>query len=319
MKTYFISLKLPKSFGEEQVQSLADLFEEHEDVLATVTQKENEAVSRRDEESAPWIIKWIVQSLPDLDHWAGVIQTHIEQTPLPDGITVTCEDLRTEPVPAVNWLQQSLDQFQPFEIPPFYIYGSHAEEERQKQLEDGEKNLIPIQINASIAFGTGQHPTTRGCLEALGALSQKGVDPRNVLDMGTGSGILAIAAAKLWPHATILAVDNDPDSISVTRDHIRMNRVKKIDTFVGDGFDQNILDPDRRFDLIIANILARPLKEMAEDLENSLAPGGHVVLSGVLDTQANDVARCYEAAGLSLDTRKDIKGWSTLVLNRQAQ
>lgn len=315
MTNYFVFLIFPdteqaRALGESEVQSLADIFEEDENVLATVTQRTGESEHERDESEFPWMIKWIVQNIPDLDVWVQTLNAHISQHKYPNCLSFQPTDLKTEPLPEINWVQESLEKFKPFKIPPFYIYGSHSD------LECENTELFPLQINASIAFGTGQHPTTKGCLEKLYALYKQGHVPKTILDMGTGSGILAIAAARLWPEAIITAVDNDPDSISVTQDHIRMNEVKNIHALVGNGFDPGIIEQDRKFDLIIANILARPLKEMAQDLSYYLCMDGKAVLSGILDTQASDISAQYSSVGMTLKDHSDFKNWSTLVFQK---
>ena len=181
---------------------------------------------------------------------------------------------------------------------------------------------IGLQIDAATAFGSGEHGTTAGCLRAMLDLKDSGVCPWNVLDMGTGSGILALAAYKLWK-TPVLGVDNDAEATRVSGHHRDVNTVPGNATGVifetGDGFATDIVQTRKPFDLIIANILAGPLKEMAGDLKAVSDENGIVILSGILNTQAQSVLDVYGALGLILTKRYDIDKWSTLVLRNQNQ
>lgn len=213
------------------------------------------------------------------------------------------------PVPEADWLAQSYRGFPPFAAGNFFIYGSHY---------DGAPapGLIPLCIDAATAFGSGEHPTTAGCLTAMQYLSDTGFQPPSVLDMGTGSGILAIAASKLWP-CPVTAVDNDEEAVRVTQRHARMNGVAgRITAFRGDGFAAPELS-GHMFELITANILAGPLMEMAPQAARISAPRGFIVLSGILAKNAEDVIHVYGKNGFIPGRRDDTDGWSTLILRRQ--
>ena len=178
---------------------------------------------------------------------------------------------------------------------------------------------INFEIDASLAFGTGQHATTSGCLAALDKLERDGALFRNVADVGTGTGLLAFAALKLWPEARCIATDIDPVAVDVARDNAAINRVKlghgagELLLAVADGMESPMLAARAPFDLIIANILAGPLIELAPDFAKGLAKGGTVVLAGLLDTQAGSVVGAYEKLGLNLvDCGSD--EWPVLVL-----
>jgi len=178
---------------------------------------------------------------------------------------------------------------------------------------------INFEIDASLAFGTGQHATTSGCLAALDKLERDGALFRNVADVGTGTGLLAFAALKLWPDARCIATDIDPVAVDVARDNAAINRVKlghgagELLLAVADGMESPMLAARAPFDLIIANILAGPLIELAPDFAKGLAKGGTVVLAGLLDTQAGSVVGAYEKLGLNLvDCGSD--EWPVLVL-----
>ena len=172
---------------------------------------------------------------------------------------------------------------------------------------------LPIQVEAGAAFGSGEHGTTRGCMEALSSIARRRNATR-ILDMGTGSGILAIAAAHLW-NAEILAVDIDPVAVEVTRENVRINRMHhRIDCAVSDGYASRIVKRFGDCDIIIANILARPLVAFAPKLAASLKPGGMCVLSGLLIDQETMVLAAHRAQGMRLIKRLHFEGWSTLVL-----
>jgi ribosomal protein L11 methyltransferase len=177
-----------------------------------------------------------------------------------------------------------------------------------------------FEIDASLAFGTGQHATTAGCLEALDLLETNGCEFTNVADIGTGTGVLAFAALALWPSAKCIATDIDPVAIDVARDNAVINHVPlghcagQLLLGVADGMDSALLSARAPFDLIIANILAGPLIELAPAFVGALAPGGTVVLAGLLDTQAEAVTAAYESLGLSLRARPSVQ-WPVLVLS----
>jgi ribosomal protein L11 methyltransferase len=181
--------------------------------------------------------------------------------------------------------------------------------------------IVAFEVDASLAFGTGQHATTSGCLEALDRLEREGEHFFNIADIGTGTGLLAFAALALWPNGKCIATDIDPVAIEVARDNAAINRVK-LGHGVGelllgeaDGMDSPLLAARAPFDLIIANILAGPLMELAPNFAKALAPGGTIMLAGLLDTQAEAVAHAYAEQGLSLRERRSLIGeWPVLVL-----
>jgi ribosomal protein L11 methyltransferase len=180
---------------------------------------------------------------------------------------------------------------------------------------------IAFEIDASMAFGTGQHATTSGCLAALDALQQAGAAYANIADIGTGTGLLAFAAIALWPEAKCIATDIDPVAIDVARDNAAINHVKlghgsgELLLAQADGMDSPMLAARAPFDLIIANILAGPLIELAPAFASSLASGGTIVLAGLLDTQAERVVGAYEDEGLKMRDR-GFGEWPVLVCER---
>lgn len=177
-------------------------------------------------------------------------------------------------------------------------------------------DLVDFVIPAGLAFGTGQHATTSGCLVALDAIKRRGAVFRNILDIGTGTGLLAFAAAKLWPAARVAASDIDPISIDVVRENAALNGVRGLHLVVADGLDHRELVGAAPYDLVIANILAQPLIDMAPQIAASVAPRGTLVLSGLLDTQAAAVTRAYVRTGMRLE--KHYPGeWAVLVLRQR--
>jgi len=213
-------------------------------------------------------------------------------------------DLIEMPVPERDWLAENRRAFPPQRIGRFLIHGSHWREKPPA-------GSIAIEIDAATAFGTGEHPSTRGCLIAFDRLARAQCF-RRPRDIGTGSGILAIAAAKLL-HRTVIASDVDPGSVAVARHHARRNGVAglvRLNCAAGAG-------RSRGHDLVFANILARPLALMAGELARGVAPGGVAILSGLLQRQEPGVLAAYRVHGLVLKTRVVIDGWSTLVLRKR--
>jgi ribosomal protein L11 methyltransferase len=214
-------------------------------------------------------------------------------------------DLTIAPLATTNWLTRVAESFAPHRIGRFWVHGSHVR-------EAPPEGAVAIQLDAGLAFGSGEHDSTRGCLLALDALARRR-RLRRVLDVGCGSGILAIAAARCWP-AQVLAVDNDPDAIAVTRDNAEKNKVAhRIRTAHSEGYRSREVRAGAPYDLIFANILADPLCEMARDLARHLAPGGTAILAGLFDKQAPRVVEVHRAAGLRLHRRLDLSIWTTVV------
>lgn len=227
--------------------------------------------------------------------------------PLPDAIHFEAEEIEDR-----DWLAYSYKQFPPFEVGPFFVHGAHY---------DGEipDDLMELQIDAATAFGSGEHGTTKGCLLVMHELFEQGVCPWNILDMGTGSGILAVAAWMIWK-APVFAVDNDPESVRVTERHVEDNGLQvgkgKIETLVNEGFAGEIVQKKGPYELVIANILPGPLKAMAKELEAVVDDNGYVILSGILNEQVQGVLDVYLSDNLRLVDEKKIDGWSTLLLHK---
>ena len=211
-----------------------------------------------------------------------------------------------------DWVTMSQAGLEPIRAGRFYI---HTPTHR----DDRPADAISFEIDAGLAFGTGQHATTAGCLEALDRLQASGKSFTNIADIGTGTGLLAFAALKLWPDARAIATDIDPISIDVSSDNARINGVKighapgELLLAVADGMDHPMLTTRAPFDLLIANILAVPLIELAPAFAKAVAPGASVVLAGLLDTQADAVIAAFEAEGMTVTERGNGE-WRVLVL-----
>lgn len=212
-----------------------------------------------------------------------------------------------EPLAEIDWAAENQRSFQPFQIGPFWIHPSHA-----TQL--APQRSVPLRIDPGMAFGTGAHGTTRGCLEAIAAL-----DPelcRNPVDLGCGSGILAIAMARLWGRE-VVAADNDPQAIETARENAALNAVDALLTFVvAEGFEDRLFAERGPFDLIVANILSGTLVGLAPAFARNATPHATLILSGLLDVQEDEVARACEAHGFRLDRSIAHEEWRTLVMTR---
>jgi ribosomal protein L11 methyltransferase len=215
-------------------------------------------------------------------------------------------DLTVAPLATTNWLARVAASFTPQRIGRFWVHGSHVR-------EAAPAGAVPIRLDAGLAFGSGEHDSTRGCLLALDALARRRRFGR-VLDMGCGSGILAIAAARCWP-ARVVAVDNDPKAVIVAQENARHNGVEgRIRVRRSEGYRSPEVRTFGPYDVIFANILADPLCDMARDLARHLAPGGTAILSGLFDRQAARVIDAHRAVGLRLRRCIELEIWTTLVL-----
>jgi ribosomal protein L11 methyltransferase len=219
---------------------------------------------------------------------------------------------RVEHLGEDDWVTMSQAGLEPIRAGRFFV---HTPTHRDA-IPDG---TTAFEIDAGLAFGTGHHHTTAGCLAALDRLKVAGKQFTNVADIGTGTGLLAFAALSLWPKAKAIATDIDPISIDVTADNAAINRIAlghgegELLLGVADGMDHPLIAARAPFDLLIANILAGPLIDLAPAFAASVAPGATVVLAGLLDTQADVVVAAYEARGMTVAER-GAGEWCVLVL-----
>ncbi|MGZ2412127.1 ribosomal protein L11 methyltransferase [Sphingomonas sp. F9_3S_D5_B_2] len=251
------------------------------------------------------------------DDW--LIHAYFEHAPTSDEIAVVGRlgsgSPQVEQLGEADWVTMSQAGLQPIRAGRFTV---HTPTYRP------DPDRINFEIDAGLAFGTGQHATTSGCLEALDALERSGASFSNVADIGTGTGLLAFAALALWPPAKCIATDIDSVAVAVARENAAINRVKlghgrgELLLGVADGMDSPLLTARAPFDLLIANILAGPLIELAPEFAKAVAPGGTIILAGLLDTQAETVAAAYAAEGLTLREQGSAQ-WPVIVLSSSPQ
>ena len=218
-----------------------------------------------------------------------------------------------EEVAEADWVTLSQQGLEPIRAGRFFV---HTPERR----DVAPAGAVAIEIGAGRAFGTGQHATTTGCLLALDRLKESGVAFDDILDLGTGTGLLAVAALKLWPTARVAASDIDPVAIEVATENAAANGVVvgtgrgEADLVVAAGLDHPALRARAPYDLVIANILAGPLIELAPSVAGALTPGGRLILAGLLTSQAEEVAAAYRRQGLTLAFSIERGDWPTLAM-----
>jgi ribosomal protein L11 methyltransferase len=216
-----------------------------------------------------------------------------------------------EVVPDKDWVAENQRSFQPFTVGPFWVHPSHA-------AGNSPSGKLPIRIDAGMAFGTGTHATTQGCLEMLATLDP--ADTVTAVDVGCGSGILAIAMAKLW-RRPVLGGDNDPQAVMVAKDNASLNGVESLCRFVESvGLSHPTLARAAPYDLVIANILASALLDLTDTFTYSVRPGGRILLSGILVEQADMIVAAYARCGFALEHELALETggamWRTLVLRK---
>lgn len=252
----------------------------------------------------------------DQKYWRleGVKETGTHEEALESSITLARAitgvdaELTRRTTEAEGWLARTQEAFPPQDVGRrFCIRGTHLKDTPQS-------HRLNIILDAGIAFGSGEHGSTRGCLRALERVAYR--KPRRILDMGCGSGILAMAAARLL-RRPVLAVDIEPWSVRVAASNARLNQLGPLlDCRFGNGWDTPSVRSKAPYDLVFANILARPLCRMALSLAQSLAPGGTAILAGLLNTQARMVAIAHQRQGLVLERQLKEGAWSTLIFRK---
>ncbi|MDP4992564.1 MAG: 50S ribosomal protein L11 methyltransferase [Marivita lacus] len=214
-------------------------------------------------------------------------------------------------LPETDWVAKVRRELVPVAAGRFYVYGSHDAD----TVPDG---VEPLLIEAAMAFGTGHHGTTQGCLRALDRLIEAGVTCHNVADIGCGTAVLAMAAARVWPE-TVLASDMDEVAVDVAEANVTANDLTgRVICLEALGFEHPQLHDAAPFDLVFANILKQPLIDLAPDMASHLAPGGFVILSGLLNEQGDEVAEAYAQNGINAWHREEIGDWTTLTLQKTA-
>ncbi|MDP2332592.1 MAG: 50S ribosomal protein L11 methyltransferase [Reyranella sp.] len=240
--------------------------------------------------------------------WRIEIYGHGDRSPVQGAIDA---GWRWEDLPDKDWVAENQRSFRPFAVGPFWVHPSHV--------ADGiPAGLLPLRIDAGLAFGTGTHATTRGCLELLATIDPS--EATNAVDVGCGSGILAIAMAKLWRHQ-VWGGDNDAEAVAVAEENAGLNGVGDLCRFtVASGLQAPELAARTPYDLIVANILADPLVDLSESFAAAVRPGGRVLLSGLLVEQAALILAAYADRGFSFERRLDLETggawWRSLILRR---
>ena len=215
-----------------------------------------------------------------------------------------------------DWVTMSQQGLGPIHAGRFFVH-------TPMHYADRPTDTVNFEIDAGLAFGTGQHDTTAGCLAALDRLEVAGKQFHNIADIGTGTGLLAFAAMALWPQAISIATDIDEIAVKVSEENAAINGVRlghgpgELLLAVADGLDHPLITARAPYDLLIANILAGPLVELAPDFARSVSPGATLVLAGLLDTQADAVIESYKAEGMTLVAR-DAGEWCVLVMEAAA-
>jgi len=261
-----------------------------------------DAVTQFEETADSWLIEAYYSHMPDVGLLADRLEAAAGQAPPP---------LDAASVPDLNWVAISQAALPPVAAGRFVVHGSHD----RGHIPRGPNAIL---IDAGEAFGTAHHATTQGCLLAIDRLAY-GRGLARVLDLGCGSGVLAIAAARALPRADIIATDSDAEAIAVASANAKANGVgQRIAFACAFGLAHPWLRHAAPFDLVIANILAAPLVSLAKELRGAIRPGGILVLSGLLDAEAAPVTAAYVARGFFLAERRRIAGWSTLTLHRRS-
>jgi ribosomal protein L11 methyltransferase len=254
-----------------------------------------------------WDFLWTFEGRPDEGFVKAALVSVLENLSLAPIVLTT---LVIEKLEDKDWLLESYRALPPFEVGSFFIYGSHYTDSKPA-------GKIPLMIEAATAFGSGEHGTTAACILALEDLKQNGFEPVRILDMGCGSGILAIAAAHLWPASKVEAADNDPECVVVTKRHMNANNKNDICVYQSEGYEKTSPVWDRApYDLIIANILAGPLMEMAQEQSRALKKDGYIILSGTLLEQADELYASYKPHGMVMMMEFPMGEWMTLVLKK---
>jgi ribosomal protein L11 methyltransferase len=291
-----LSLSLPAGLADKDVTEFEMVFSELLDSVA---------VSYQRSADGDWSISALFQDRPDMDVVNALL------APLFGKFAIAPYPMQIDALPERDWLAENRAAFPPRRIGRFWVYGSHIQ-------SPPPVASLPLHVDAAMAFGSGTHPTTEGCLRALEMI--RGRAPKTILDMGCGSAILAMAASRMWPAAAVVAADNDPVAIRVAATNRTLNNIAPatMRLAVSQGFGSRYVRQHRPYDIVLANILARPLMRMAPDLRPHLAPRGWLILSGILNRQATAVRLAYHAQGLRCWQQIRIGEWTSLVMRPAA-
>lgn len=296
-------LTLPCTRAEaELLQSDIAAFVDIEPMPALVSRE-------RSEDSGEWLVEAYFEERPDAAT-ADALRALIPSAANADAVIEQLDD--------EDWVTASQSGLDPFQVGRFYVRLSG-------EAPPEDPALIDLQVDASRAFGTGHHPTTYGCLSALDALKSSGQRFAKVADIGTGTGLLAFAAERLWPSARLIASDIDPVAVELAGEFAAMNGIATgrqpgaLALVAAPGTDHPLIRRRGPYDLVMANILAGPLIALAPDLAAIQAEGGTLILAGLMTNQADGVAAAYRREGYRLVERRDRENWPTLVLKKRVR
>lgn len=253
-------------------------------------------------------LTWLLNHKPDLDQLDQNLKDLIEiglWAELTNTPKLICENIEDR-----NWLDHVYDQHTPITIGSFFIHGIHHDHKIPE-------HLTSIKINTPRAFGSGTHGTTHGCLELIDALYNDGFSPSTYLDIGTGSAILSIAATKKWTAEKGVATDICADSITTAQEQLELNDcAENIDLIHADGFENDAIQKYAPYDLVIANILPNPLRKMAGDIAKISSSGTYLLLSGMIEAEAQSIKVLYESHAFTHVDTKTIDEWHTLLFKK---
>jgi ribosomal protein L11 methyltransferase len=290
--TTILRLQTEQAQARALTEALSEVFDPENSAVAAFEQDSGK------QEGSNWLVEVYFAEAPDESAVLALVELTAGRE--------AAQAARFAPLEAKDWVAASLEGLRPIRAGRFLVHGAH---DRAALLG----NDLGIEIEASLAFGTGHHGTTRGCLLALDAMLKQG-RPRRVLDVGTGTGVLAIAAAKAL-RGEVVAGDIDRIAVEVARDNAGLNGVRsRLRLYCAPGLRHELAAPPGSFDLILANILARPLMRLAPSLAAALAPAGRLILSGLLEADVASVLAAFRGQALYLERRTLIEGWATLIL-----
>jgi ribosomal protein L11 methyltransferase len=291
-------------------------------ILAEVSKSVATAALVAHEDATDWPAEWIVTGMEVADHLPDdwTVEVYLDHQPTSADVKRVAGLFAGKPpafaierLPDSDWVTESQRGVDPIRAGRFHV---------RTREHEADPTMVDFVIPASQAFGTGQHETTAGCLAMLDTMKNQGVVVRNLADIGTGTGLLALAAMHLWASATATASDIDAVCAGVVRENCELNGIKigagpaALTMVIADGMNDELLQARAPYDLLIANILAGPLVELAPDFAASVSPGGSVLLAGLLETQEARVRRAYRARGFRLARRLVRGDWSILWLRR---
>lgn len=276
---------------QEQAYALVDAISANEELTL--------AASAFEDENGEWVFEATCQGKPKLKRFRKIARRAL-------GGEVLFSRERIDP--DIDWIAKSLEGLPPVNAGGFFIHAGHNAE----HIPD---DVIPIHIEAAQAFGTGHHETTAGCLEAIHSIL-KDTRPKRIIDIGTGTGVLAIALAKRL-RRKIVASDIDPVAVKTTKDNAKLNQVEEwIKPIEAVGLRNKKIKKNKPYDLLVANILAGPLAELAPAISAVSADGANIILSGILNTQASKVIKAYKRQNIVLNSRIVRNEWTTLLLEK---